>query len=212
MKTEKTNGMEGRIIEAAKLVFVRKGYEATTMGDIAAEAGISRTALHYYFRTKEMMFKAIFSQLTDSILPNIGLIMDEQTTILEKLPKIVDQYLTALRDNLMFPLFVINEMNRDLSHLFCVIADNPDRMQPLLRLKKQLQAEMEQGLIKTMPVEDIASVFIGLIVFPILIRNVLVAAIMEGREEAFDELINRRGELIYNIMCRLLTPTNPPMI
>jgi AcrR family transcriptional regulator len=214
MKTEKTNGMEGRIIEAAKLVFVRKGYEATTMGDIAAEAGVSRTALHYYFRTKEMMFKAIFSQLTDSILPNIGLIMDEQTTILEKLPKIVDQYLTALRDNLMFPLFVINEMNRDLSHLFRVITDNPDRIQPLLRLKKQLQEEMEQGLIKTMPVEDIASVFIGLIVFPILIRNVLVAAIMEGRKEAFDELINRRGELIYNIMYRLLapTPTNPPMI
>ena len=52
MKTEENNNMERRIIEAAKLVFVRKGYEATTMVDIAAEVGINLTALHYYFRTK----------------------------------------------------------------------------------------------------------------------------------------------------------------
>ena len=44
------NEMEPRIIEAAKRVFVRKGYEAATMSDVAAEVGIGRTALHYYYR------------------------------------------------------------------------------------------------------------------------------------------------------------------
>lgn len=33
------NEMEPRIIEAAKRVFVRKGYEAATMSDVAAEVG-----------------------------------------------------------------------------------------------------------------------------------------------------------------------------
>ena len=51
MSTEELQDMESRIIEAAKRVFVRKGYEATKMGDIAADVGISRTAMHYYFRT-----------------------------------------------------------------------------------------------------------------------------------------------------------------
>ena len=54
------NEMEPRIIEAAKRVFVRKGYEAATMSDVAAEVGIGRTALHYYYRTKEILFDAIF--------------------------------------------------------------------------------------------------------------------------------------------------------
>ena len=49
MNTEELQDMESRIIEAAKQVFVRKGYEATKMGDVALEVGISRTALHYYF-------------------------------------------------------------------------------------------------------------------------------------------------------------------
>ena len=48
MSTEEVITMENRILEAAKQVFVRKGYEATKMGDVAAEAGIGRTALHYY--------------------------------------------------------------------------------------------------------------------------------------------------------------------
>ena len=46
MEAKDMNEMEPRIIEAAKRVFVRKGYEAATMSDVAAEVGIGRTALH----------------------------------------------------------------------------------------------------------------------------------------------------------------------
>ncbi|WP_347394970.1 TetR/AcrR family transcriptional regulator, partial [Parabacteroides leei] len=63
MSKEEAITMESRILEAAKQVFVTKGYEATKMGDVAAKAGIGRTALHYYYRTKEMLFDAIFDQL-----------------------------------------------------------------------------------------------------------------------------------------------------
>lgn len=66
MEAKDTNEMESRILEAAKRVFVHKGYEAATMSDVAAEVGIGRTALHYYYRTKEILFDAIFDQL---ILP-----------------------------------------------------------------------------------------------------------------------------------------------
>ena len=39
MSTEEVITMENRILEAAKQVFVRKGYEATKMGDVAARSG-----------------------------------------------------------------------------------------------------------------------------------------------------------------------------
>ena len=51
MEAKDMNEMEPRIIEAAKRVFVRKGYEAATMSDVAAEVGIGRTASHYCYRT-----------------------------------------------------------------------------------------------------------------------------------------------------------------
>ena len=56
--------MEAHIIEAAKRVFVRKGFEAATMSDVATEAGIGRTALHYYYRTKERLFEAVLEELS----------------------------------------------------------------------------------------------------------------------------------------------------
>ena len=51
--------MEQKIVSAAKKLFIEKGYEETNMTDIAAEIGINRPTLHYYFRTKDIMFKAV---------------------------------------------------------------------------------------------------------------------------------------------------------
>ena len=51
---------EERILEAAKTVFIRKGFDGASMEDIAAEAEITRPSLNYYFRTKEKLFSAIF--------------------------------------------------------------------------------------------------------------------------------------------------------
>ena len=113
MEAKDMNEMEPRIIEAAKRVFVRKGYEAATMSDVAAEVGIGRTALHYYYRTKEILFDAIFGQLLSSLLPNIDRVLDEKSTMLEKMPVIVDLYMGIVRANPMFPNFVVGELNRE---------------------------------------------------------------------------------------------------
>ena len=48
--------IEHRILDAAREVFIRKGYDSATMGDIALLAGMSRTSVNYYFRNKERLF------------------------------------------------------------------------------------------------------------------------------------------------------------
>ena len=62
-KTEQTENIESRIIEAAKQEFIKKGFEQTSMSDIAAVVGINRPTLHYYFRTKDKMFQAVFASI-----------------------------------------------------------------------------------------------------------------------------------------------------
>ena len=58
-----------RIIDAAYRALVRRGYHETSMKDIAAEAGVAPGLAHYYFETKEDIFRAVVSQ---AIAPNIG--------------------------------------------------------------------------------------------------------------------------------------------
>lgn len=198
--------METRIIEAAKQVFVRKGYEATTMSDVAKEVGIGRTALHYYYRTKEMLFDAIFDQLMGALLPNIGRIVDEKNPFLEKLPKIIDEYMSLLQANPSLPVFLIVELNRDPEHLFHCVMKDPARLQPLMRLRQQMEDEMDKGLLRKMPVEDAVSTLVSLVVFPMLIRNPLSAIFMNGDLTRFNEFIVNRKALIVEMMTRLLSP------
>ncbi|RHJ78897.1 TetR/AcrR family transcriptional regulator [Parabacteroides sp. AM08-6] len=207
MDTEEALDMESRIIEAAKKVFVKKGYEATRMGDVAAKVGISRTALHYYYRTKDMLFDAIFGQLMDAFLPNIDIIMNEKTSFLEKLPKVVEQYVSLLQHQPpQFPVFLVSEFNRDPEHLYKALMKEPQRIQPILRLQEQMTEEMEKGLLKKVPLIYTASTLISLIVFPILARNPLTDVFLDGDETKFKAFIEERKSFISDIMLRLLTP------
>jgi len=50
------------IIEAARKVLTRQGYTRTTIKEVAAEAGVSRGLLHYYFKSKEEMLFMVVRQ------------------------------------------------------------------------------------------------------------------------------------------------------
>ncbi len=206
MKIENNKDIESRILEAAKVVFVRKGYEATKMGDIAAEVGISRTAMHYYFRTKETLFDAILGQLLENLLPNIDIIMEEDSTILEKMPKIMELYILSIQNNPLFPIFVVNEMNRDPEHLYRTILKEPEKITPILRLREQVLEEMENGLLKKRPLIEIGSGMLSLIVFPLLARHPLTTVFFERDKEAFNEFLQNRKKLICDIMYYIMTP------
>ncbi|NRD79975.1 TetR family transcriptional regulator [Bacillus sp. BRMEA1] len=51
-----------KIIQAAQQVFIRKGYEASTMQDIVDETGMSRGWVYNYFSSKEEMMQAILTK------------------------------------------------------------------------------------------------------------------------------------------------------
>ncbi|MDO4161073.1 MAG: helix-turn-helix domain-containing protein, partial [Prevotellaceae bacterium] len=93
MKENHTDDMESRIIFVAKKMFIEKGFTETSMSDIAAQVGINRPGLHYYFRTKERMFQAVFGQIVLSFLPEIKDIMIQQNVPFDKrIENIIDAY------------------------------------------------------------------------------------------------------------------------
>lgn len=53
------------ILEAASLLFIEKGFGGTNINDIADAVGMTRTALYYYFRSKETMLEALTQDVTE---------------------------------------------------------------------------------------------------------------------------------------------------
>jgi AcrR family transcriptional regulator len=50
---------EQRILDAAADLFVRYGYNKTTVSDIAREAGVSKGAIYLHFESKEQLFESL---------------------------------------------------------------------------------------------------------------------------------------------------------
>ena len=57
-----------RITDAGICLFIEKGYEATTLDEIAAAAGISRRTFFYYFKSKDEILLSLQSGLGDMIV------------------------------------------------------------------------------------------------------------------------------------------------
>jgi AcrR family transcriptional regulator len=57
-----------RILEGARTAFMRFGFERTSMADIAAGAGVTRTALYHYFESKEDVLRAVIDDLDSKML------------------------------------------------------------------------------------------------------------------------------------------------
>lgn len=50
---------EAGILKAAETVFARAGFGGATMAEIAARAGLPKANLHYYFRSKQALYRAV---------------------------------------------------------------------------------------------------------------------------------------------------------
>jgi len=60
-----------RITDAGMCLFIEKGYEATTLDDIAAAAGISRRTFFYYFKSKDDILLSLQSGMGEMIVASL---------------------------------------------------------------------------------------------------------------------------------------------
>jgi len=83
------NGARGRLLKEAARLFRDKGYERTTVRDLAAAVGIQSGSLFHHFRTKEEILKAV---MVETIRLNTALMqaaMDAAKTNQDKLRALV---------------------------------------------------------------------------------------------------------------------------
>lgn len=195
--------MEQKIIEAAKATFLKKGFKDTNMSDIAAEVGLTRPAMHYYFRTKERLFQAVFGDILMTFLPKVSGIITSDVPLEEKLGAVVDAYLAILKENPQLPMFLMKEAMRDFDG-FVQMALGINISQAGNNLFSAIESEMQAGNIKKVPFIEIFYTFYGLIVTPFL--TMPIASHIFGKEQ-IEKLLNERWRThVVRHMMILLEP------
>ena len=77
---------EALILSAAEKVFARAGFGGATMAAMAEASGLPKANLHYYFGSKEVLYRAVLAQiLSDWLVPTHGITVDaDPRTALEQ--------------------------------------------------------------------------------------------------------------------------------
>jgi AcrR family transcriptional regulator len=101
-----------RILGAALEVFAAKGFEAASISDVTAAAGVSRGLVSYYFATKEHLA----AELLDRWLDGIAGILSIPGTPDERLAGIIDGSLLAAATTLPIQRLAISLMMQPGTH------------------------------------------------------------------------------------------------
>ncbi|WPV01126.1 TetR/AcrR family transcriptional regulator [Mucilaginibacter sp. cycad4] len=183
---------EEKILNAARQIFTKKGFLATTVRDIATEANTNVASVNYYFRSKENLFAFIMDETIKKLFDKIGPVLnDESTTAIEKIEICVGYYIDQLLENPDFPFFMVNEVLAGQTTLPMI-----EKVKTLTDsvFAKQLYTLQADGVIKFHPVNLMWNIA-GMIVFPFLVRpKQLQAGYFDDTE--FETMIKERKKLI----------------
>ena len=183
---------EEKIKAAARTIFTKKGFLATTIRDIAAEADINLASVNYHFRSKEKLFEFIMDETIKKLFDKIEPVLnDENTTVSEKIELCVGYYIDQVLQNPDFPFFMVNEVMGGSTKLPMIT-----NMRSLANshFAKQLKALQTDGNISFHPVNLLWNIT-GMIMFPFLTRPQMLQSAYFNDDE-FHQLMQERKKLI----------------
>ena len=100
--TPKAGETRNRILSAALNLFRDRGFDETSMREIAAGAGVAIGAAYYYFDSKEALVMAFYHQANDAMRETIEAALARKTDLKSRLRAVIDVKFEYFRPNRRF--------------------------------------------------------------------------------------------------------------
>lgn len=190
-----------KILEAARELFRQKGVDGVNMRELAEAAGVNKGLLHYYYKTKQSIFKEVFSQEARMLLSDLQQIVRKDIALEEKISAIVDRYFQLLTENPKLPQFVLFEASRD--------ADLMEEI-PFPHIAKEVSGRLGEDLKKigrfTAPGDGLQFLLdiISLCVFFFAMRPLVQQIFKDGEEDKLQEVAKHRKEHVKSLLIKSL--------
>lgn len=86
------------LIDVARQLFAKRGFEDTTMNDIASESGKGRRTLYTYFSSKEEIYLAVIQNELDRLIKRLDEITHMDASPEKKMVQLIFAHLEAVKD------------------------------------------------------------------------------------------------------------------
>jgi AcrR family transcriptional regulator len=95
-QTESPRPRKEEILDIATALFAERGYEGTSMNDVAERVGMRKASLFYHFTTKDALYEAVLDRLVSRVAVPLGVAYSSDGTFAERLDTAADALTTVL--------------------------------------------------------------------------------------------------------------------
>lgn len=192
---------EERLKEAARRVFLEKGFDGAKSRDIAEAAGMNIALTNYYFRSKEKLFMNIFEDMFQLFFNGMVEIMNKPISLREKIAELIEHDFQLMKANPSLAIFIMNEVHR-----------KPERMANCLGVMKQvqhsvfedqLQQEIERRAVRPIKAIHILPMIFSNIQF-LFMGKTMHMKIWQMNEMEFDAFANTHKQLVIDMITNYL--------
>lgn len=178
---------------AKKLFFGEGKFNATTQ-EIADAAGVNRTLINYYFRSRDKLFEIVFADTQEKEQQRTESIVFSELPFKAKIEEFIDDSFVMAKEYPYMEIYLVTQFNQG-----CYFKDEEGMERMLKKFYEELVVEMEKGTIEKMePIQFIINM-VSLISFPISMRP-LFQKTMRLTDEEYEKILDDRKEIIMNTL------------
>lgn len=194
------NNMEEQILLVAKELFMQYGYEGVSTTQVAKAVGCNQALVHYYYRTKQNLFKIICQQEIQKMLKILADIPQEDISFENFIERIIDAQIGFLKNNPDAPFFIIGELRHN-SEVLKMMRELFSEFGKEIVGKIRLFVQMKQskGELNDVSVEDLLIDIVSLDVMS-FVGQVLFTQILEMDSQTQEAFLERRKTHIKKLI------------
>lgn len=199
--------VEKKIIDAARELFYEKGYMGTTVRDIAGRAEVNLALLHYYFRTKDNIFKVVFDEAFSLLFGKLNKALTSDKTIFEKIELMVAGYVTAGMKYPRLTSFVMTELSINRELMLSLLNTHKDKSmlnKNFERFYAEIEKAIECKMIKEITPGNICTDIQALSLYPFIAKNCLLHSVFSD-EKAYNKMMKERIKHISSLIIKNIT-------
>jgi len=194
--------MELRIREVAQELFFKQGYAATSTTQIAKEVGCTQALVHYYYRTKENLFRQIFLEQIEAALNVISRSLASEQSFEDFLRSAISLYFDTLMQNPRLPYFVLEELVSNperRKYLREHFVKKPSYAMLYMQLDARVKVEQQAGRLVKVDAFDIMMSVASLTVFT-FISLPMYQDLLSRTDEQVREFVHHRKEEVTRLV------------
>lgn len=197
---------EEKIKEAAKQVFMAKGFAGCSSREIAKEAGMNVALVNYYFRSKSQLFQLIFKAAMEDFLTSMIGVFEQDMELEMKLRIFIEREYDFLAKHPELPGFVIGEMTHPE---LCSFEEDRAIFDKILQtgVYEQAKKAQDEGTMRKIDLVSITLLIMSNCQFPFMARQ-LVKKLHQLSDETFDQQLLLHKQYVTEMMITYLFPKN----